>query len=93
MGSGRLIGVRTSSLGGKFVTVGYLVAEQDATKAVDIIKRRIAKPTDEVVALNRVSEELLQALRIEPGEFSRADRRSFCGQTIIPIGNQSPAAA
>ena len=64
MGPGRFIGVRTPSLGGKFLTAGYLVAEKDVAKAVDIIKRRVAKPNDEIVALGRVSEELLHAVPV-----------------------------
>jgi hypothetical protein len=38
------------SLVGEFVTVGYLVAEQDTDQAVRIIKSNIARTADEVVA-------------------------------------------
>ena len=38
MGSGCLVTVRTTS-GGRFVTVGYLVAARDEDRAVEIIKR------------------------------------------------------
>ena len=77
MGAGYLITVRTPSLVGEAVTVGYLVAEQDADRAVRIIERNIAKATDRVVAVSRVSEELLDVLGVRPGSFMRADGRSF----------------
>jgi hypothetical protein len=64
-------------LGGEFVTVGYLVAEQDTGQAVRIIKSNIAKTTDDVVAVSRVSEELLDVLGVRPGGFTRADGRPF----------------
>ena len=82
MGSGRLIKVRTPSSGGAFVTVGYLVAEQDKTQAIKIIKNKIAKLADEVVAVCRVSEDLLNALHVAPGEFTRADGHPFYRQTM-----------
>lgn len=62
---------------GEAVTVGYLVAERDADRAVRIIERNIAKATDRVVAVSRVSEELLGVLGVRPGSFMRADGRSF----------------
>jgi hypothetical protein len=77
MGAGCLITVRTPALGGEFVTVGYLVAEQDTGHAVRIIKSNIAKTTDEVVAVSRVSEELLDVLGVRPGSFTRADGQPF----------------
>ena len=72
MGSGCLVTVRTTS-GGRFVTVGYLVAAHDEDRAVEIIKRNIARTADEVVAVSRVSEELLDVLGVPPGNFVRAD--------------------
>lgn len=77
MGAGCLITVRTPSLVGEFVTVGYLVAEQDTERAVGIIVRSIAKTADKVVAVSRVSEELLDVLGVRPGSFTRADGRTF----------------
>jgi hypothetical protein len=73
MGPGRLVNVKTPSPGGEFVTVGYVVAEQDANRAIKIIESKIAKLADEVVAICRVSEELLNGLGLPPGEFMRAD--------------------
>ena len=75
MSAGCLITVRTSSSVGEFFTVGYLVAEQDTERAVRIILRNIAKTTDKVVAVSRVSEELLDVLGVRPGGFRRADGR------------------
>ena len=75
MGPGHLISVRTSSSAGVFVTISYFVAEQDADRAINIIKNKIARPIDEVVAVTRVSEELLAALGVAPGAFRRADGR------------------
>jgi hypothetical protein len=62
---------------GEYVIVGYLVAEQDTSRAVRIIKSNIAKTTDEVVAVSRVSEELLDVLGVRPGSFTRADGQPF----------------
>jgi hypothetical protein len=72
MGSGCLVTVRTTA-GGRSVTVGYLVAARDEDRAVKIVKHNIAKSTDEVVAVSRVSEELLDVLGVPPGNFVRAD--------------------
>jgi hypothetical protein len=85
--SGCLVAVRTLSSDGKFVTVGYLVAEHDAGAAVRIIKHNIARATDEVVAVSRASEELLDVLGVRRGNFMRVDGRPLettfgCGQWI-----------
>jgi heptaprenylglyceryl phosphate synthase len=73
MGLGNLVKVRTPASGGEVVTTAYIVFEQDAERAVNIIKRKIAQRTDEVKAVSSVSEELLRALDVAPGEFTRAD--------------------
>ena len=73
MGTGRLVNVSTSSANGEFVTIGYLVAEPDAKRAIEIIVSKVAKSTDEIVEVCRVSEELLDALGVPPGGFRRAD--------------------
>ena len=76
MGLGCLIKVTTSPVGGAgLATIAYVVSEQDAHRAVNIIKSKIARPADEVVAVSRVSEELLNALGVAPGDFTRADGR------------------
>jgi hypothetical protein len=84
MGPGCLVNVKTPSSGVEFVTVGYVVAEQDANRAIKIIESKIAQPTDEVVAVCRVSEELLKGLRLTPGEFMRADGRALPKQAAVP---------
>jgi len=73
MGTGYLVKVTTPPLGGIPMTVAYVVSEQDADRAVDIIKCEIAQPADEVVVVSRVSKELLHALGIAPGNFTRAN--------------------
>jgi len=77
MGPGNLVKVRTPSSGGAVVTIAYVVCEQDADRAVNIIKSKIAQLTDDVVVVSRVSEELLNALDVAPGEFTRADGYPF----------------
>jgi len=77
MGFGRFVSVRTTSSRGERVTVAYVVAEQDADRAIKIIGSRIAKLTDDVIEVCRVSEELVNALGLSPGEFRRADGRPF----------------
>lgn len=73
MGLGCLVKVTTSSSGAGLVTMAYVVSEHDADRAVNIIKSKIAQLADEVVVISRVSEELLHALGVEPGDFMRAD--------------------
>jgi hypothetical protein len=77
MATGCLVTVRSPSSSGQFVTIGYLVAEQDKRRAIRIITSNIAKTTDEVLAVSRVSEELLDALGVPAGDFTRADGRPF----------------
>lgn len=91
VGYGCLVTVRTASSGGTFVTAGYLVAEHDADLAAGIIRCNIARAADEVVAVSRVSEELLGVLGVRPGDFMRVDGRPLetarrCGQWIGEIG-------
>jgi hypothetical protein len=76
MGPGFLVKVTTQSSGGKAATTAYVVSEQDADRAVNIIKSNVAQFTGEVVAISRVSQELLHALGVEPGHFMRADGRA-----------------
>jgi hypothetical protein len=73
MGLGCLIKVSTSSSSAGQDTTAYLVSEQDADRAVNIIKSKINPRADEVVFVSRVSEELLNALGVRPGDFRRAD--------------------
>ncbi len=74
MGPGCLIKVTTPSAGERgLATIAYVVSEQDADRAVNIIKSKIARFADEVVVVSRVSEELLRALGLASGDFMRAD--------------------
>ena len=75
MGLGCLVKVSTSTppSGAEQVTIPYLVSEQDADRAINIIKSKINPRADEVVFVSRVSEELLNALGVGPGDFRRAD--------------------
>jgi hypothetical protein len=76
MGFGCLVKVTApSSGGGGLATTAYVVSEQDADRAVNIISSKIARLADEVVFVSRVSEELLRALGLAPGDFARADGR------------------
>jgi heptaprenylglyceryl phosphate synthase len=73
MGLGCLVKILTPSSGAELVMTAYVVSEQDASRAINIIRRKIASRTEDVVFVSRVSEELLNALGVEPGEFTRAD--------------------
>jgi hypothetical protein len=75
MALGCLVKVTTRSPGAGLVAIAYVVSEQDADRAIDIIKGKVATRTDEVVVVSRVSEELLRALGVVPGGFTRADGR------------------
>jgi hypothetical protein len=73
MALGCLVKVTTRSSDAWLVETAYVVSEQDADRAVNIIKSKIAMLSDEVVVVSRVSEELLHALSVVPGGFARAD--------------------
>ena len=47
------------------------MAEAEAEKAIDILKVALARPTDEYEDLGRVSDTLLNALALPPGQFAR----------------------
>jgi hypothetical protein len=73
MALGCLVKVTTRSSGASLVETAYVVSGHDADRAVNIIKSKIASPSDQVVVASRVSEELLHALSVAPGGFARAD--------------------
>lgn len=50
----------------------YIVALPDAAAAIELIRKRVAAPDDIVEHIARVSAELLHALKLGPGEFTRA---------------------
>jgi hypothetical protein len=49
----------------------YVVAEAEVEKAVDILKIVLARPHDEYEDLGRVTDILLNALGLQPGQFAR----------------------
>jgi hypothetical protein len=69
MGFGRLIRVRTHR-GDSEVTI-YVVAEAEAEKAIYILKLALVRPNDEYEDLGRVSDTVLDALSLQPGQFAR----------------------
>jgi hypothetical protein len=74
---GRLIKVVTPTVAGAEPREQvYVVAEQDSAVAITIIRQRIAGAADHVEAVGRASEQLLRALGLAPGQFTRADPRS-----------------
>jgi hypothetical protein len=49
----------------------YVVAEAEVEKAIAILKIALARPLDEYEDLGRVSDTLLNALSLQPGQFAR----------------------
>ena len=47
------------------------VAEPEADKAIEILRIALARPNDEYEDLGRVTDALLNALRLQPGQFAR----------------------
>jgi hypothetical protein len=72
MGEGRLIRV-TGGGTAPIKSATFIVAESDKAKALAIILESVAKPGDNVEDLGRVSEPLIMALKLAPGEFSPVD--------------------
>jgi hypothetical protein len=68
---GRLI--RITKFGGAPNSIAYIVAIPEAAKAVALIRTEAADPEDKVEDLGRVSDDLLKALKLLPGEYVRAD--------------------
>jgi hypothetical protein len=66
---GRLIRVRTHRRDPNFAI--YAVAEAEIQKAIDILKIALARPNDEYQDLGRVTDALLTALNLQPGQFAR----------------------
>jgi hypothetical protein len=50
--------------------VVYVVAEAEPTKAIEILRLGIVRPLDEFEDLGRVTDQLLAALNLEPGQFT-----------------------
>jgi hypothetical protein len=70
---GRLVRVRYGE--SRCFLAAYIVAEPDAAKAVARIRTKVAGPADAVEDIGRVSEALLAALQVAPGDFVFADGR------------------
>lgn len=66
---GRLIKVRTHR-GDPNATI-YVVAEAEAEKAIHILRVSLVRPQDEYEDLGRVTDSLLNALSLQPGQFAR----------------------
>jgi hypothetical protein len=68
---GRLI--RVHKYRGDTKSVSYIVAVPDKAQALDIITRQAASLTDGVEDLGRVSEALITAMHLPPGQFMPID--------------------
>jgi hypothetical protein len=67
MGEGRLI--RVSRYRGDPEAVAYLVAMPEKTEAIDLIANQAAGAGDEIEDMGRVSEALITAMHLPPGQF------------------------
>ena len=48
----------------------YVVAEAEVEKAIAILKIALVRPNDEYEDLGRVTDTLLNALSLQPGQFT-----------------------
>jgi hypothetical protein len=71
MGTGRLI--RVEKYRGDPKAVAFIVAIADPDAAVALIREKAAAPGDEIRDMGRVSDALLNSLKLTAGEFIRAD--------------------
>ena len=70
MTNGRLIRIRTAR--SDAAAVIYVVAEPEREKAIAILKHALSRPEDEYEDLGRVTDTVLAALAIQPGQITRA---------------------
>ena len=68
--------IRVGKYRGDPKMVAYIVAITDPAAALELIKAKVATLADDVNDMGRVSEALLVALRLSPGDFVRADGAS-----------------
>ena len=68
---GRL--VRVGRYQGDRDAVGYIVAMPDEDAALDLIRIKVAGPSDHVEDVGPVSESLLNALKLSLGQYVRAN--------------------
>ena len=66
---GRLI--RVQAYRGDPEGIIYAVAEPTIDKAIDILKTALSRPSDEYEDLGQVMDNLLNALSLKPGTFTR----------------------
>lgn len=71
MAWGKLIRIKRDR--GNQSAISYIVAVPDAAAAIDLIRRYCAEPDDTIEDRGRVSEELLQALKLLPNQYLRVD--------------------
>ena len=77
---GRLIRLRKQ---GDPHGVAYIVAVADAIEAMELVRSKVADTRDEIEDCGRVSDELLKALHLNPGDITRADDpRSRLGKGV-----------
>ena len=67
---GRLIRLRKP---GEAHGIAYIVAVTDAIEAMELVRVKVAGTGDEIEDVGRVSDELLKALHLMPGDITRAD--------------------
>jgi hypothetical protein len=72
--------IRVGKYRGDPNAVAYIVALADPAMAIDLIKKKLGTPGDEFEDLGRVSHDLLKALHLLPGDFTRADNPSNLGR-------------
>jgi hypothetical protein len=70
---GRLIRVRKPDAP-VFDAIAYVVAIPDAREAIDLVRRDATDPDIEIEDMGRVSEALLRAMKLQPGQYMRADQ-------------------
>ena len=68
---GRLI--RVAEFRGDPKAAAYVVAVSDKATALSLIREKIGQPGDDIEDLGNVSEQLLMALSLAPGNFARID--------------------
>ncbi len=78
MERGRLI--RVGKYRGDPNAVAYIVALLDPVAAIDLIRKKAAAPDDLIEDVGRVSDALLTALNLLPGDFTYADNPRNLGR-------------
>ncbi|HEY6619055.1 MAG TPA: hypothetical protein VIY68_05900 [Steroidobacteraceae bacterium] len=83
--AGRLI--RKSAYRGDSKSTSYIVAVDDAAEAIYLIKQSVAAPGDAIDDLGRVSDGLLQALKLPAGSFASLDQGRASAPTMAVPDN------